>query len=126
MGVSRTLNCPERDWKSERTSDTRANDWLMRASRAAMLPVAATMLVAATNTGRPSAGSVNRGAPSKLMSTERCWFRFSEYVASKLALKRASRMPPLHDRFDRTVRGGRKLGEKSVTFGEEFENADPE
>src|SRR5688572_6557423 len=42
-----------------------------------------------------------------------------------LAENRASRMLPFHDRFERTVRCGRKFEANSVTFGAEFENTVP-
>src|SRR5688572_10215310 len=94
IGESRTLTCPVCDLRSDRTSETRANDCEMRASRAAMAPVAGTMLVVWTKTGRFSCASEKRWTLSKLRSTERCWFRFSEYDPSMFVVKRASRMLP--------------------------------
>ena len=89
--------------------DTRANDCDTRASRDAMLPVVGTMLVGSTNTGRPpSSASENAAIGAKFRSTDRCWFRLSEYVPSTLVVKRPSSTLPFHDRFERTVRCGRK------------------
>src|SRR6185503_1043750 len=110
IGESLSVTWAVCDNMSERTSFTRANDWLKRASRAAMLPVPGTMLPGATNTGRLSSGSVKRVTPSKLRSTWRCCRMFTEYDPSMFVVKRASRMLPFQDRFERTVRGGVKSG----------------
>src|SRR5687768_15135078 len=91
-----------------------------------MLPVVGTMLPSCTNTGRPfSLSSANRSTGAKFRSNERCWFRFSEYVPSMFVVNRPSSTAPFHDRFERTVRCGRKFLANSVTLGEAFENTVP-
>src|SRR5689334_4748341 len=102
MGLSRTMSCADCDLRSERYSDTRENDCEMRASRAAIAPVACTMLVGCTNTGRPCSFAIpNRDSGLKLMSTERDWLMLYAYVASTVVLKRASRMLPVQEKFGR-------------------------
>src|SRR5262245_24878075 len=59
------------------------------------------------------------------MSTVLCWLRLTEYVPSILVEKRASRMLPLHDRLERTVRCGRNAGETRYTFGAVVEKTVP-
>src|SRR6185312_12665882 len=51
-GDSPNLSCLLSDFKSERSSVTRENSWLTRASREAIAPLAGTMLVVCTKTGR--------------------------------------------------------------------------
>ena len=50
---------------------------------------------------------------------------FSDTVPSMFALNRPPRIAPFHARFERTVRCGVKLGDISVTFGDEFVNGVP-
>ena len=90
-----------------------------------MLPVAGTMLVGATNTGRPSSASAKRATGAKFRSTDRCCRWLTAYVASTLAFSRASRTLPFHERLARTERGGRNAGATSVTLGRASENTEP-
>src|SRR4051794_40656426 len=85
MGERRNISCAVCDLRSDRSSDTRANDCVRRASFAAIAPVVATMLVGCTNTGRLSSANAKRVFGWKLMSTVRCWFRLYEYVPSTYA-----------------------------------------
>jgi hypothetical protein len=79
IGDRPTRSCALCDRRSERISFTRANEGEFRASRDAIEPVVGTMLVGATNTGRPaSSPSANLTVGLKLRSTWLCWFRFSE------------------------------------------------
>src|SRR5438105_1632560 len=113
------LSCAVRDSRSDRTSETRAKFCETRASRDAMLPDVVTILVGATYTGRPSSPNENRAFGAKLRSTDRGTFWLSENVPSMFAMNRAPRIPPFHERFDRTLRCGWKRVANSVTFGAE-------
>src|SRR5689334_1336993 len=84
-----------------------------------MAPVAGTMLVACTYTGRlSSSGRVKLCDDGlKLRSRVLAWFRLRDQVRSTLALKRLPRIGPFQLTFDRTLRGAAKSRAKSVAFG---------